>query len=139
LTAGAVRGHLSGMHLHGRSGFIVLLAAAATLAGCQSANPSGPVPRPGPGAKYGQGDGQTMATAVEIRTNSEAQGEALIRDWIERHYPGFRIQQVNLVEHRGRAYNLVTLTSPVQATRHVYFDISAFHRVGGDNLPKPMS
>jgi hypothetical protein len=134
-----MRGHLSGMHVHARAGFLMLLAAAAMLAGCQSAGPAGPPPRSGPSAKYGYGDGQTMATAVEIRAHSETQGEALIRDWIETHFPGFRVQEVNLVKHRGRAFNLVTLTSPMQGTRQVYFDISAFHRYGGDNLPQPMS
>src|SRR5690242_9312636 len=54
---------------------VAAVTAATLLAGCKS---------PGPGAappahhrtsfKYGTGDGQTMATAVEIRTRSETEG-----------------------------------------------------------------
>jgi hypothetical protein len=125
--------------MHLRRGLVVLMAAAALLAGCQSTGTQGTSAKPpGSSYRYGHGDGQSMATAVELRTQSESQGQALMEDWIKARYPGFAIRRMDLVEHHGRAYNLVTLVGPA-ATRQVFFDISAYHRFGHDNLPKPIS
>ncbi len=62
--------------------------------------------------KYGRGDGQTMASAVEIRTRSETDGGLLIRNWIKANYPGFTIQEQELIEARDKAFNLITIIGP---------------------------
>lgn len=118
---------------------LAMLAAAALLAGCASnPNPSGPRARSG--FKYGLGDGQTMASAVEIRTRSETEGGVLIRDWIQANYPGFEIRQQELIEQRDRAYDMITIVGPGDQMHRVYFDISAFYRrIGNDRFPKPLS
>src|SRR5688572_16964890 len=68
LTAAGSRGHLPVMPVHCTIGLVALLAAVALLAGCKSAGASPPVPRATSSLKYGHGDGQTIATAVEIRS-----------------------------------------------------------------------
>ena len=80
-----------------------------------------------------------MATAVQVRTPSETEGGMLIRDWIHANYPGFAIRQQDLLEQRGRTYDLITLVGPGDTMHRVYFDISAYYRrIGNDTLPKPL-
>jgi len=120
---------------------VAALAAASLLAGCRSAGPSGTPAAPNARGnfKYGTGDGQTRATAVEIRTRSEHEGGLLVRDWIEAHYPGYIIRNQEVLEQRDRAYNLVTITGPTSAAQRLYFDISSFYRrIGNDNFPRPL-
>jgi hypothetical protein len=118
-----------------------LAIAFVLLAGCQSATIPTQTPT-GPGTKnfkYGQGDGQTMSTAVEIRTRSETDGGVLIRDWIKQRYPGYVIHQQELIEQRDKAYNMITIIGPNNTPQNVYFDISTYYRrVGNDEFPKPM-
>lgn len=117
---------------------LAAVAASILLAACQSRNSAPALPNPRGNFKYGTGDGLTMATAVEIRAHSEIEGGILVRDWIMARYPGFTIQEQSLIEQRGRAYNLITITSPSNAARSVYFDISSYYRrIGNENFPKP--
>jgi hypothetical protein len=110
------------------------------LAGCQSTATTTPTPT-GPGSrnfKYGTGDGQTMSTAVEIRTHSETEGGVMIRDWIKQRYPGYVIQEQELIEQRDRAYNLITIIGQSNTAHGIYFDISTYYRrIGNDTFPKP--
>ena len=79
-----------------------------------------------------------MASAVEIRARSEIEGGVLVRDWIKANYPGYAIQSQELVEQRDRAYNIITIFGPSNASRSLYFDISSYYRrIGNDNFPKP--
>jgi hypothetical protein len=115
--------------------------AFALLAGCQSATVPAPTER-GPAAKnfkYGTGDGQTMSTAVEIRTRSETDGGIMIRDWIKTRYPGYTIQEQELIEQRDKAYNMITIIGPSNTPQSIYFDISTYYRrVGNENFPQPL-
>src|SRR5262245_4202180 len=118
---------------------IASLAAAFLLGGCQASGSQSPTPPGNNAFKYGRGDGQTMATAVEIRTRSETEGGVLIRDWIKANYPGYAIQQQELMEQRDRAYNMITIIGPSNTSHQVYFDVSTFYRrIGNDNFPKPL-
>jgi hypothetical protein len=119
---------------------LLLVALAATLlAGCQSSSTASSPTAPGnKNFKYGTGDGQTMATAVEIRSRSDTEVGILIKDWIRANYPGFVIHAQELIEARDHAYNMITIISPDNATRQVYFDISTYYRrIGNPNFPKP--
>jgi len=115
--------------------------AFVLLAGCQSATVPGPTAR-GPSSKnfkYGTGDGQTMSTAVEIRTRSETDGGIMIRDWIKQRYPGYTIQDQELIEERDRAYNMITIIGPSNTPHSIYFDISTYYRrIGNENFPRPL-
>jgi hypothetical protein len=123
-----------------RTALIAALACAVLLAGCKSASTSPPAQRAGTNFKYGLGDGQTMATAVEIRTRSETEGGRLVLDWIRANYPGYTVQQQELIEQRDKAYNMITLIGPGNTARRVYFDISSYYRrIGTDSFPKPLS
>ena len=120
----------------------ILISAVAIilLAGCQSNSNTTPVNAARTNFKYGRGDGQTMASAVEIRTRSETQGGVLIRDWIKANYPGFTIQEQELIEQRDKAFNMITIIGPSNTAHRVYFDVSAFYRsLRNDNFPKPLS
>jgi hypothetical protein len=118
------------------------IAMIALLASCKA---SGPAPAPAPAAhprstfKYGPGDGQTFATAVEFRTRSETEGAVLLLDWIKGTYPGYVVQSQEVVERLDRAYELVTLVGPANASQRLIFDISSYYRrFGNDNFPKPL-
>ncbi len=116
--------------------------AFVLLAGCQSATVPGPTAK-GPGSKnfkYGTGDGQTMSTAVEIRTRSETDGGVMIRDWIRQRYPGYTIQDQELIEERDKAFNMITIIGPSNTPQNIYFDISTYYRrIGNENFPRPLS
>ena len=123
-----------------RNGLIAALAATAFLPGCTSSSMSPPAHRAGTSFRYGLGDGQTMATAVEIRTSSETEGDRLALDWIRANYPGYTVQHQDLIEQRDRAYNMITIIGPGNTAQRVYFDISSYYRrIGGDGFPKPLS
>ena len=122
-----------------KSCVLAAMLACATLAGCQSAttNPASPNRT---NFKYGRGDGQTMTSAVEIRTRSETDGGLMIRNWIKANYPGYTIQEQELIEQRDKAFNLITIIGPSNTAQRLYFDISAYYRrLGNENFPKPMS
>jgi hypothetical protein len=113
------------------------LITSLVLIGCQSA---GSTSSQKTNFKYGRGDGQTMASAVEIRTRSETEGGRLIRDWIRANYPGYTIQEQELMEQRDKAFNMITIIGPSNTAQRVYFDISTYYRrIGNDDFPKPMS
>jgi hypothetical protein len=114
-----------------------LIAAGALLAGCQSTGATSPGKT---NFKYGRGDGQTMASAVQIRTRSETEGGVLIRNWIKANYPGYTIQEQELMEQRDKAYNMITIIGPSNTAQRLYFDISSYYRrIGNENFPKPLS
>lgn len=117
------------------------LLACLMLAGCQSATSTTNPASPGKtNFKYGRGDGQTMANAVQIRTRSETDGGLLIRNWIKANYPGYTIQEQELIEQRDKAYNMITIIGPSNTAQRLYFDISTYYRrIGNDDFPKPLS
>jgi hypothetical protein len=119
---------------------IFALISCAWLAGCQSSQNTPPTHASRTNFKYGTGDGQTLASAVEIRTRSETDGGVLIRGWIKANYPGYTIQEQELIEQRDRAYNMITIIGPGNTSQRVYFDISAFYRrIGNETFPRPVS
>ncbi len=108
---------------------VMTMVMTTLLASCKAPAPANaPVAHRNSSFKYGTGDGQTMTTAVEIRTPSATEGDALLLDWIRANYPGFTIQGQQVIEQRGHAYNLVTIIGPVNASHLLYFDISSYYR-----------
>ena len=115
------------------------LLAGLLLAGCQSSGGTGS-PATKTNFKYGRGDGQTMSSAVEIRTRSETEGGVMIRNWIKANYPGYTIQEQELMEQRDKAFNMITIIGPSNTAKRVYFDISSYYRrLDNDRFPKPLS
>jgi hypothetical protein len=117
--------------------WLVTLAAAVLMAACSSS----PSNNTNPGRKnfkYGTGDGQTMATAVEIRTRSDFDGGVMIKEWIRANYPGYAITEQELIEQRDKAYNMITIIGANNTSHRVYFDISMYYkRYGNPEFPKP--
>lgn len=120
---------------------VTCTALATLLTGCQSAtSTTNPAPATRTNFKYGKGDGTTMTSAVEIRTRSETDGGLMIRNWIKANYPGYTIQEQELIEQRDKAFNLITIIGPSNTSQRVYFDISSYYRrIGNDNFPRPLS
>jgi hypothetical protein len=120
---------------------IAALLACVVVAGCKSAtSTTNPAPASRTNFKYGRGDGQTMSSAVQIRTRSENDGGVLIRNWIKANYPGYTIQEQELIEQRDKAFNMITIIGPSNTAQRLYFDISTYYRrIGNDNFPKPLS
>jgi len=116
---------------------LITLAATLLVSGCSSSPSTGGSPGH-KNFKYGTGDGQTMATAVEIRTRSEFDGGVMIKDWIRANYPGYTITEQELIEQREKAYNMMTIIGPSNTSHRVYFDISMYYkRYGNPEFPKP--
>ena len=120
---------------------IATLLTCIAVAGCQSAtSTTNPAPANRANFKYGRGDGQTMSSAVQIRTRSENDGGVLIRNWIKANYPGYTIQDQELIEQRDKAYNMITIIGPGNTAQRIYFDISTYYRrIGNDDFPKPLT
>ena len=120
---------------------IATLLTCIAVAGCQSAtSTNNPAPASRTNFKYGRGDGQTMSSAVQIRTRSENDGGVLIRNWIKANYPGYTIQEQELIEQRDKAYNMITIIGPGNTAQRIYFDISTYYRrIGNDDFPKPLT
>ena len=120
---------------------IATLLTCIAVAGCQSAtSTTNPAPASRTNFKYGKGDGQTMSSAVQIRTRSENDGGVLIRNWIKANYPGYTIQDQELIEQRDKAYNMITIIGPSNTAQRLYFDISTYYRrIGNDDFPKPLT
>jgi len=119
-----------------------MAVAFVLLAGCQSASIPQRTPNaPGPNNfKFGQGDGLTMSSAVEIRTRSETDGGIMIREWIKQRYPGYVVHAQELIEQRDKAFNMITILGPNNTPTNIYFDISTYYRrIGNDQFPKPMT
>ena len=116
---------------------LITLSATLLLAACSSQPSTGGSPGR-KNFKYGTGDGETMATAVEIRTRSEFDGGVMIKDWIRANYPGYTITEQELFEQRDKAYNMMTIIGPNNTSHRVYFDISMYYkRIGNPEFPKP--
>jgi len=117
--------------------FTAALLACALLAGCHS-TPSGQAsPHAGNKTfKYSTGDGSTMMSAVEIRTRSATEGGVLMKDWIRANYPGYTINEQELMrDARERVFNMITIIDGNNSSKRVYFDVTQFHRRYQDELP----
>ena len=119
---------------------ITVLVACALVAGCQTgagnANPN-PNPTRVKSFKYSNTDGQTQATAVEVRTRSPTEGGILIKDWIRANHPGYTITEQELIPDTmlRKMYNMVTIIGPSNTSKRVYFDVTQFYERVGGNLP----
>jgi hypothetical protein len=117
---------------------IAVLVACAFVAGCQTSSGGGPVnPTRTKSFKYSNTDGQTQATAVEVRTRSPTEGGVLIKDWIRANHPGYTITEQELIPDtmQRKMYNMVTIIGPENTSRRVYFDVTQFYERVGGNLP----
>lgn len=115
-----------------------VLVASALLAGCQTGTGGGNAnanPTRTKSFKYSNTDGQTQATAVEVRTYSPTEGGLLIKDWIRANHPGYTITEQELIPDtmQRKMFNMVTIIGPSDTSKRVYFDVTQFYqRVGGD-------
>lgn len=114
--------------------------AVVLLAGCQSnqgSNTGTAKTTSYKTFKYSTDDGMTKQSAVEIRTRSNTEGGVLIKEWIRANYPGFTIDQQELMRDDAlkKMYNMITIVDASNTSKRVYFDVTQFHRRYEDELP----
>lgn len=96
------------MHVRVLATLLVLLLAA-----CQSTSMGGA------GHQGGTGDGLTAQTAVKVASIPAE------RAWIERHYPGAKVESQSLLMGK-MPMDVIEITLTTGETRRIYFDISSF-------------
>lgn len=116
----------------------VLVACALLAAGCQTSGGGPANPTRTKSFKYSKTDGQTQATAVEVRTRSPTEGGVLIKDWIRANHPGYTITEQELIPNTilRKMYNMVTIIGPDNSSKRVYFDVTQFYERVGGSLPQ---
>jgi hypothetical protein len=108
------------------------------LAGCAGSNTGGTTKTTSHKTfKYSTDDGSTMQSAVEIRTRSNTEGGVLIKEWIRANYPGYTIDQQELLRNEPlkKMYNMITIIDANNTAKKIYFDVTQFHRRYQDELP----
>ncbi len=118
----------------------VVLVGCALAAGCQTHPENAPAnPTRTKSFKYSNTDGQTQATAVEVRTRSATEGGILIKDWIRANHPGYSIVEQELIPDTmlRKMYNMVTVIGPSNTSKRIYFDVTQFYERVGGGLPAP--
>lgn len=71
-------------------------------------------------------DGLSMERAIPITAESSADGIPKEYAYLRRHYPGWRRTKQALLRGGGRVYDRLTIVSPTNETRDIYFDITGF-------------
>jgi hypothetical protein len=115
-------------------------AGLVLLAGCQSAtNTPGATPSTSRTFKYSTDDGSTMSSAVEVRTYSPTEGGILMKDWIRANYPGWTIDQQEILSDPNqkikKVYNMITIVDASNNSRRIYFNVSQFYTRREESLP----
>ena len=72
-------------------------------------------------------DGSSFEKAIVIKASNEMDGIAQEYKWIEKHYPGYKKGSQSLVNHNGRAYDVLQFTDAQGVGHEVYFDITSFY------------
>ena len=72
------------------------------------------------------GDGSAYAKAVVIVAKDEEAGVAAERAWLEQRYPGFDKGRQSLLDHDGKKYDLIDITTTAGEHKTLYFDITGF-------------
>ncbi len=77
--------------------------------------------------KYAGGDGSSMEKAVVIKgaRDSEA-GIASEYAWVAKKYPGYQMKRQSLLNHGGKSYDMLSITTKDGKELDVYFDITEF-------------
>ena len=70
-------------------------------------------------------DGSTIERAVLVDAPNSMEAIAFERQWLARHYPGWRKGRQSLRHQNGRAYDLIQISGPSSENKSIYFDITA--------------
>ncbi len=77
---------------------------------------------------FSGGTGLSIEDAIVIRASNEEKGVQAERDYFELHYPHYSKQGQDLVEDKGKSFDVIKLTSAERKpTVTLYFDISSFY------------
>ena len=75
-------------------------------------------------------DGLSFERAVLIEAESSLEGVPKEYEHLRRAYPGWRRTRQVLLRQHGRVYDRLTIVSPENETRDIYFDITGFFGKG---------
>jgi hypothetical protein len=70
-------------------------------------------------------EGSSFETAIVIRAPNTQTGVPAEYAWLKANRPGWTFVQQELVEHKGRPYDILTIRKGGQ-TERVFFDITSF-------------
>lgn len=103
--------------------FVIAMFLLLALAACRTVSPA---PSAAPAMASG-GDGASMATAVVIDADNEADGVSAEYAWLRAHFPGAQIVNQSLLTPSGdHVYDAIEFTARDGTKHTVYFDISRF-------------
>ena len=71
-------------------------------------------------------DGSSFEKAIFIDKTSEKAGIDAEYAWLKENYPGYRMIQQSLSQHKGRSYDILTIKTKESEEKDIYFDISKF-------------
>jgi len=103
---------------------LIGLLAASQAVQANAAPPNIQAPQ---GVTYAGGDGSGYAEAVIIQAPNEDAGVKAEYDWLAQRYPGYKRGQQSSIEHDGKMYDLLEITTAKGEKKAVYFDITSFY------------
>lgn len=83
--------------------------------------------QPDPTATLSTREGSSCQRPVVIDADRESAGAAAQREWLEKHYPGSRIERRLIITCAGKPAELIEIDTVNQRTVRVYFDISKYY------------
>ena len=101
----------------------LILAAGLLPAACPAAADA---PAPASKVHVAGGDGSSVAKAVVILGATESTGVGAEYDWLDAHFPGWKLSDQSLLNRDGRAYDVMNFTLPDGSKHSIYFDITDY-------------
>jgi hypothetical protein len=71
-------------------------------------------------------DGSSFEKAIFIDKTSEKAGIDAEYAWLKENYPGYRMIQQSLSQHKGRSYDILKIKTKESEEKDIHFDISKF-------------
>lgn len=106
---------------------LVTLALAACETPSSTTNTSGLRPAgPSKPVTFGGGDGSSYEKAIVVHASGESTGVHSEYDYIKAHYPGYHFISQALVNHKEKAYDVMTFTDAHGKKHVLYFEISEY-------------
>lgn len=109
-----------------RTGFLIFTIILWTIFACSSPKSVTNTAGDGDGPTVEEAvasadrDGLTFEKAVIVNSIKEEY------NWIERNYPGAKVERQALIRKNGKPYDVLTFMTTEGVTKETYFDISKF-------------
>ncbi len=104
---------------------VSVLVTCALIGGCVPAAGPGTSMPPRKSIRVPGGNGTSIAQAVVIRAINELDSENQIFAWLSTNYRGWQEIRRERLDARANVYRVITLRSPANEQRTLYFDITS--------------